>query len=258
MSAIQPLYLFLNTVQAAGADVVVAEGLATIGASTNVSPAMRLASIGNIALKTGASAVARVQTALIGGTPATAGTAYSLQVTQLIGSQWTTVYASYVTVTGDTDIIVAGKIASVLTKLIGTGSIELATAANGGTATITLTGSAGNPLFVTAALQGTITVATSTPGNEAAGVGSDLIAAGITGITAQPVAATVYSLALFSYGNPVNSGNTITRNQESLLYVYYDSASANAAAFLTSGITPKLTGISSAANAGNAASVPQD
>jgi hypothetical protein len=258
MSAIQPLYLFLNTVQASGADVVVAEGLATIGASTNVSPAMRTNLISNIALKTGASAVARQQTAVIGGTPSNTSTAYSLQVTQLIGSQWTTVYASYVTVSTDTTTTVATALCAVLTKLIGTGSIELATATNSSSATITLVGSASNPLFVTAALQGTITVTQTVAGNEASGVGSDLIAEGITGITAQPVAATVYSLALFSYGNPVNSGNTITRNQESLLYVYYDSASANAAAFLTSGITPKLTGISSAANAGNAASVPQD
>jgi hypothetical protein len=258
MSSTQPLYLFLNTVQAAGADVVVSEGLATVGDSTNISPSMRVPLISDIALKTGAAAVARVQTALIAGAPATAGTAYSLQVTQLLGSQWTTVYASYVTVTGDTAIIVAGKIASVLTKLIGSGSIELATAANGGTDTITLTGSAGNPLFVTVALEGTITVATTTAGNEAAGVGSDLIAAGITGVDAQPVAATVYSLALFTYGNPVNSGNTIVRNQDGILYVYYDSGSANAAAFITSGIAAKLTTITSATNAGLAVSVPQD
>jgi hypothetical protein len=254
MSAIQPLYLFLNTVAGAG-DIVVAEGLATIGATTNVTPEMRVNLINSIALKSGAAAVARQQTAVIGGTPSAAGTAYSLQVTQLIGSQWTTVYASYVTVGTDTTTTVATALCAVLTKLIGTGSIELATATNSSSATITLVGSASNPLFVTAALQGTITVTQTVAGNEASGVGSDLIAEGITGITAQPVAATVYNLALFSYSNPVNSANTIARNQEALVYVYYDSASANAAAFTTA-IGSKLTTIIAVGPAGAAVSVP--
>jgi hypothetical protein len=254
MSAIQPQYLFLNTV-AGAADVVVAGGEAVIGASTNVSPAMRLASIENVALKTGATHLARQQTATIGGTPSNAGTAYSLQVTQLIGSQWTTVYASYSTVGTDTTTTVAAALCRVLTKLIGSGSIQLATATNA-SAVITIVGSAANPLFVTSPLEGTITVATTVAGNEAFGLGSELIAAGITGINAQPVAGTVYSLVLFTYGNPVNSGNTITRNQESLLYVYYDSASANAAAFLSAGIAAKITTITTLLPAGVAASVP--
>jgi len=253
MSAIQPLYLFLNTVAGAG-DIVVAEGLATIGATTNVTPEMRVNLINSIGLKSGTTHTARQQTATIGGTPATPGTAYSLQVTQLLGSQWTTVYASYSTVSTDTTTTVAAALARVLTRLIGSGSIQLATATNSG-AVITIVGSAANPLFVTSPLEGTITVATTVAGNEAFGLGSELIAAGITGINVQPVAATVYNLALFSYSNPVNSGNTIARNQESLVYVYYDSASANAAAFTTA-IGSKLTTIIAVGPAGAAVSVP--
>lgn len=257
MSTVQPIYLFLNAVQASGADVAVSEGMVTFGTGSNVSPAIKVKDISNIYTKTpGSAAVARVQTVTVTA-PAAVGTDYSFQITQLIGSSYQTVFVSYESVAGDTAITVATALTSVASTLISSGSIQLASAANSGTAVITLTGSSSNPLFVTEALEtgSGLVVATSTAGNEAFGVGSDLIAEGITGISVQPVSTNTYSLAVVNYYASANSLNAQERNIEQQLYVYVNDGDADAAAFFTSGIAAKLTTITTAANAGNAASV---
>jgi hypothetical protein len=257
MSTVQPNYLFLNAVQAAGADVTVSEGMVTFGTSTNISPSIKLRNISNIYTKTpGAAAVARVQTVTI-TTPVDIGTDYSFQITQLIGNVYQTVFVSYQSVAGDTGITVATALTSVVSALISSGSIQLASAANSATNVITLTGSSSNPLFVTEALEtGTgLVVATSTAGNEAFGVGSDLIADGITGISAQPVSTNLYSLAVINYYSEANSLNAQKRDIEQQLYVYVNDGDGDAAAFFTAGIAAKLTTITTLAPAGLAASV---
>jgi hypothetical protein len=257
MSTVQPNYLFLNSVQAAGADVSVSEGIVTFGTSTNVFTGIKVKDISNIYTKTpGAAAVARVQTVTVTA-PASAGTDYSFQITQMIGSEYKTSFVSYESVAGDTAITVATALASVASALISAGSIQLASAANSGTNVVTLTGSTANPIFVAEVLDAGsgLVVATSAAGNEAFGVGSDLIAEGITGISAQPVSTNVYSLAIVNYYSSAISLNAQERNIEQQLYIYVNDGDADAAAFFTSGIAAKLTTITTAANAGNATSV---
>jgi len=258
MSTVQPNYLFLNTVVGA-ADITVSEGAVVFGntTTTNVSPSVKLKNISNIFTKSpGAAAVARVQT-VTATNPATVGTDYSFQITQLIGGVYQTSFVSYESIAGDTGITVATALVSVVNALISSGSIQLASATNvGGTsAVITLTGSSSNPLFVTEVLDAGsgLVVATSTAGSEAFGVGSDLVADGIIGISDQPTSGTLYGLVVVNYYTEANSLNAQKRDIEQQLYVYVANG-ANQAAFITA-IGTKLSAITLEANAGPAVSV---
>jgi hypothetical protein len=250
MSAIQPNYLFINTALGA-AGISVSEGSVVFGSSTNVSPSIKLRNIKNLYQANGAAAVARVQTVTVTA-PAAVGTDYSFQITQLIGSSYQTVFVSYESVAGDTAITVATALASVASTLISSGSIQLASAANSGTAVITLTGSSSNPLFVTEALEtgSGLVVATSTAGNEALGVGSDLIAEGITGISAQPQSGNTYNVLVVNYSTDAEDLNAQARSVSGQLYVYYVTDAA-----FTTAIGTKLSAITTLADAGAAASV---
>ena len=259
MSTVQPNYLFLNTVVGA-ADITVSEGHVVFGntTTTNVSPSVKLKNISNIFTKTpGAAAVARVQTVTV-TTPALVGTDYSFQITQLIGGVYQTSFVSYESISGDTGITVATALVSVVNALISSGSIQLASATNvsGTSAVITLTGSSSNPLFVTEVLDagsGLVVATTGGGGSEAFGVGSDLVADGITGISDQPASGTLYGLAVVSYYAEANSLNAQKRDIEQQLYVYVANG-ANQAAFFTA-IGTKLSAITTLLDAGAAASV---
>lgn len=223
MSAIQPNYLFINTALGA-AGITVSEGSVVFGSGTNVSPSIKLRNIKNLYQVNGAAAVARVQTVTVSSFTAAAGIDYSIQVTQYIGSEYKTVYASYETSATDTNITVATKLANVLTSLIQSGSIQLASAVNTGTNVITITGSSSNPLFVTTALEtgaGLAVATTGGGGNEANGVGSDLIAEGITGISAQPQSGNTYNTLVVNYSTDVEDFNAQARSVSGQLYVYY-------------------------------------
>lgn len=252
MSAIQPNYLFINTALGA-AGITVSEGSVVFGATTNVSPSIKLRNIKNLYQVNGAAAVARVQTVTV-TVPAAVGTDYSFQITQLIGSSYQTVFVSYESVAGDTAITVATALTSIASTLISSGSIQLASATNvGGTsAVITLTGSSSNPLFVTEVLDAGsgLVVATSAAGNEANGVGSDLIAEGITGISAQPQSGSTYNTLIVNYSTEAEDLNAQARSVSGQLYVYYVTDAA-----FTTAIGTKLSAITTLADAGAAASV---
>ena len=250
MSAIQPNYLFINTALGA-AGITVSEGSVVFGSSTNVSPSIKLRNIKNLYQVNGAAAVARVQTVTVTA-PAAVGTDYSFQITQFIGSAYQTVFVSYESVAGDTAITVATALASVASTLISSGSIQLASAANSGTNVVTLTGSSSNPLFVTEVLDAGsgLVVATSTAGNEANGVGSDLIAEGITGISAQPQSGSTYNTLIVNYSTDAEDLNAQARSVSGQLYVYYVTDAA-----FTTAIGTKLSAITTLADAGAAASV---
>lgn len=235
MSTVQPNYLFLNS--PAGADVTLSNKILTLGQSPN-SISLNVQKVGSLVKVESEAAAARVQTATValpaGGN--VAGLNYSLQVTQLMGSEYRTVYASYETVGTETAIQIATSLVSVLSALISAGSIELASATNvGGTsAVITITSSTTNPVFLAEVLEGNITLAAASPvGTEAFGQGADLIAAGITGISAQPVSGTSYDALFIEYGIAVQPENTINRDQAASLVVYYnEAAGAGLTAFL--------------------------
>ena len=256
MSAIQPNYLFINTALGA-AGITVSEGSVVFGATTNVSPSIKLRNIKNLYQVNGAAATARVQTITVSSFTAAAGIDYSIQVTQYIGSEYKTVYASYETTNADTNITVATKIANVLTSLIQSGSIQLASATNGGGTlnVITLTGSSSNPLFVTTALEtgaGLAVATTGGGGNEANGVGSDLIAEGITGISAQPQSGSTYNTLVVNYSTDAEDLNAQARSVSGQLYVYYVTDAA-----FTTAIGTKLSALGTGvlADVGAAASV---
>ena len=255
MSTVQPNYLFLNTIQAAGADVSVSEGILRIGNSStgNITPGMKIGNIQNVYQKTGAAAVNQVVTVTV-PTPAV-GINYAFQLTQQNASgEYVTYYISYeATTTVVADLHAALK--SVVDALIASGSLVGTT--GGASPSLTITGTSANPIIVGTAIEGIVTVANST-GNEAIGLGSDLIAAGITGISAQPVAATVYSLFLVNYYNEAEPLNAQGRTVQAQTYVYYDSASGVVAAFETE-LADRITNIgasgTAALDAGNAVSV---
>jgi hypothetical protein len=251
MSAIQPNYLFINTALGA-AGITVSEGSVVFGATTNVSPSIKLRNIKNLFTATGRAAVARVQTVTVTA-PAAVGTDYSFQITQFIGSSYQTVFVSYESVAGDTAITVATALASVASTLISSGSIQLASADNSGTNVVTLTGSSSNPLFSAEVLEagsGLVVATTGGGGNEASGIGSDLIAEGITGISDQPVSGNTYNLLLVNYSTDTEDLNAQARSVSGQLYVYYVTDAA-----FTTAIGTKLSAITLEANAGPAASV---
>lgn len=247
MSTVQPNYLFLSNPVAG--DVDVTEGILKIGSGLNITPGMKIKNIQNVYQQTGAAAVNQVVTVTV-PTPVV-GTNYAFQLTQQNASgEYVSYYISYeATTTTVLDVHTALK--SVVDSLISAGSIVATT---GGTSpSLTITGTSANPIIVGVAIEGIVTVANSV-GNEAIGLGSDLIAAGVIGISSQPVAATVYSLFLVNYYNEAEPLNAQGRTVQAQTYVYYDSAGASVAAFETQ-LGAEIYNITTAGAAGPAVSV---
>lgn len=257
MSTVQPNYLFLNTIQAAGADVSVSEGILKIGNSStgNITPGAKIKNIQNVYQKTGAAAVNQVVTAVLPAST-TPGSNYAFQITQQNSSgEFVSYYISYEATSATTSVAHAA-LKSVIDALVAAGSLSVTT--GGASPNLTITGTSANPIVTGEALENMTSVGVTTTGNEAVGLGSDLIAAGITGISAQPVAATVYSLFLVNYYNEAEPLNAQGRTVQAQTYVYYDSASGVVAAFETE-LADKITNIGASAtadvDAGNAVSV---
>jgi hypothetical protein len=248
MSTVQPNYLFLSNPVAA--DVVVSEGILTIGSGVNITPAAKIKNIKNVYQKTGAAAVNQVVTAVV-PTPVI-GNNYAFQIIQQNTSgEYVPYYISYeaaTTVVAD----VHAALTAVLNALVSSGA--LSATIGGSSPNITITGTAENPILIGEAIEGITNVTVTTPGSEGAGIGSELIAAGVIGISAQPVAGTTYSLFLINYFNEANSLNAQERNVEAQTYVYYNSAGASVAAFETA-LAAEIFTITTAADAGAAVSV---
>jgi hypothetical protein len=252
MSTVQPNYLFLNTIQASGADVSVSEGILKIGrASTgNITPGMKIKNIQNVYQKTAAAAVNQVVTVTV-PTPVV-GDNYAFQLTQQNASgEYVSYYVSFEATTTTVADVHAG-LKSVASALATSGAL-VATVA-GTSPTITITGTSANPIVFGEAIEG-ITSVVVTPGNEASGLGSDLIAAGITGISEQPVAATLYSLFLINYYNEAEPLNAQGRTVQAQTYVYYNSTASTELTAFEADLLAKVYTITSAANAGAAVSV---
>lgn len=254
MSAIQPNYLFLNTVQASGADVVVSEGSVVFGATTNVSNAISVKNITKIISQLFAAGTNQVVNVTV---PASvvANTTYSFQILlkNSLGEYYA-VYVEYVTAaSGDTTTTVRDGLKAALDAYITTGYATV-TSGTSSTNILTITGTATTRSFVTEAMLGGLTVSIATAAVATFGTGDSLIAQGITGMgTSQPVSGTNYSLALVNYSGGVTDANTISRNQEGQLYIYYVSSGTT---FLTAGIQDKLTAVTAGANTLNVISVP--
>jgi hypothetical protein len=230
MSTIQPNYLFLNA--PAAADVTLANRILTLGQNAN-SIAMNVQKVVSVRKVEGAAAVAGVQTVTVTG-PSVVGTDYSFQIIQQSGSEYRPVFISYESVAGDTATTVATALTSVANAQLRAGNLALASATSA-LGVITLTATTSNPVFLTEVLDagaGTV-VAITTAGSEAFGQGTDLLAEGVIGISEQPVAGTSYDALFIPYGEPVEEGNTIKRDQAAYLVVYYNEAGASLAAFLT-------------------------
>lgn len=254
MSTVQPNYLFINTLQATGLDVVTAEGILTIGNSStgNITPGMKFNNIENVYQKSGAAAVNQVVTAVLPGTTVV-GDNYAFQVTQQNSSgEFVSYYISY-EATSTTTATAHAALISVLNALVASGSISATI--GGSSPNITITGTASNPIVTGEALENMVSVGVTTTGNEAFGLGADLIAQGITGISVQPAVGTTYSLFLINFYNESNSLNAQERKVQAQTYVYYNSAAAgtNLADFETA-LAAKVFTITTAANAGAAAS----
>jgi hypothetical protein len=256
MSTVQPNYLFLNTVQGTGLDVTVAEGIVVFGntATANVSPSIKLKNISSIYTKTPGAAANGSRATFTVPASVAAGDDFAFQVSyQGSNGQYISQYVSYEAVTGDTTGIVRDKLKEVLDALVASGSLDAAISTPAADS-VRVSGTATNP-YITGQVLSNLTYA-FVAGNEAFGVGSDLIADGITGISAQPVSTNTYSLAIINYYAEANSLNAQKRDIEQQLYVYVnDAVAADRAAFFTAGIAAKLTTITVLLDAGKAASV---
>jgi len=229
MSTIQPNYLFLNS--PAAADVTLANRILTLGQSPN-SISLNVQKVASLVKVEGIAAAAKSQTLTV--TTATAGQNYAVQITQKQSEgQYESHYISYEAVAGDTTSTIASALASVATALISSGSIQL-TSAIASTNTVPFVGITTNPLFILEIVEGPMTLAAASPaGNEAFGQGADLIAAGVVGISSQPVSGTSYDALFIDYGVSVGPENTINRDQSASLVVYYnETAGAGLTAFL--------------------------
>jgi hypothetical protein len=221
MNTTQPVYLVLNT--PAGADVALANRFLTLGQGANAAPAINVQKISSLVKQAGVAAVGKSQTLTV--TTATAGQNYGVQFTQKQqGGQFQSHYISYEAVTGDSTTTIAAALSAVATELLNSGTIELTSATNS-TNTLPFVGIATNPLFQITILEGPMTLAAASPaGNEALGQGADLLASGIVAINEVPVSGTSYDKLTIEYGTKVESGSTITRDQDSTLVVYYNNA----------------------------------
>ncbi len=251
MSAIQPNYLILNA--ATGSDVTVAEGSVVFGATTNVSNSISVNKISNIATKAFAAGTNQVSRVVV-PTTTVPGSNYSFQILLKNSfGEYYSVYVSYEAKAGETAAaaVVTGLTAA-LNAYISSG-LSLTVSAT--SPNIDITGTATNRMFVLEAMEN-VTASITTAGVETFGTGDSLIAQGITGMgTSQPVSGTNYSLALVNYSGGVMDANTISRNQEGQLYIYYVSSGTT---FLTAGIQDKLTAVTAGANTLNVISVPSN
>jgi hypothetical protein len=253
MSTVQPNYLFINTLQATGLDIVTAEGILTIGNSStgNIAPGMKFNNIESVYQKLTAAAVNQVVTAVL---PANTivGENYAFQVTQQNSSgEFVTYYIAY-DATSTTTATAHAALTSVLNALIASGSLSATIA--GSSPNITITGTAANPIVTGEALENMVSVGVTTTGNEAFGLGADLVAEGLIGISAQPAVGTSYSLFLINFYNESNALNAQERKVQAQTYVYYNSAAGAPLTAFETALTEKVTAVTSA-NAGPAVSV---
>jgi hypothetical protein len=248
MSAIQPNYLILNA--ASGTDVVVSEGSVVFGATTNVSNAIQVSKISNIFSRVYAAGTNQVSRVVVPAT-ITSGATYSFQILlKDTFGEYYPVYVAYQALSGDTTASVVTGLTAALNAYISNG-LSLTVSAT--SPNIDVTGTATNRMFVLEAMEN-VTASITTAGVETFGTGDSLIAQGITGMgTSQPVSGTTYSLVLVDYSGGVIDANTISRNQEGKLYIYYVSSGTT---FLSTGVTDKLTAVTAGANTLNVISVP--
>jgi hypothetical protein len=251
-STIQPNYLILNA--ATGSDVAVSEGSVVFGATTNVSNPIAVKNITKITSQLFAAGTNQVVEVTV---PASvvASTTYSFQILlQNSLGEYYAVYVEYVTAaSGDTTTTVRNGLKAALDAYITTGYATVTSGTSGGNI-LTITGTATTRSFVTEAMLGGLTVAITTAGVATFGTGASLVAQGIVGMgTSQPAAGTNYSLALVEYSGLVTDGNTIEREQQGSLYIYYISSGTT---FLTAGIQDKLTAPAALANVQAIVAVP--
>lgn len=231
MNTNQPNYLFLNTVQAAGADVVVSRGRVVLGASANISPSIEAALAESLTEQAATAATAQVQVLTVSS--ATAGQNYGFNISfkDTLSGEYITRYVSTEGITGDTVTSIAARLVAAVNALINAGAVDLASCANVAGA-ITFTATTANPLFtITTLTAGFSLAAPSTPGVVAKGQGADLLAAGLQTISDVPVSGTSYDLIIINYASSISDGNTVKRDQFAQLYVYYNNSAPNAAAF---------------------------
>jgi hypothetical protein len=234
MNTNQPNYLFLNTVQAAAADVTTSRGKVVLGASANVSPAIEAALAESLTEQAAAAAVAQVQVLTVSAATADQDYGINISFKDTLSGEYTTRYVSTKGVTGDTVTTIAARLVAAVNALINAGAVDLASCANVAGA-ITFTATTANPLFTIVPLTAGFTLAApSTAGVVAKGQGADLLAAGLQTISEVPVSGTSYDLIIINYAAPISDGNTVKRDQFAQLYVYYNNTNAtNAGAFKT-------------------------
>jgi hypothetical protein len=234
MNTNQPLYLVLNTVQAAGADVVTSRGRVLIGAGANITPSIEAALAELLTEKTGVAATAQVQTVTVA--TATAGQSYGYTITfkDSLSGEYITRTVMYEAVTGDTTTTIATALTAIVNALLSAGAVDLASCTSAA-AVITHTAKVTNPLFTIEALTTGITVAApSTPGVVPIGQGANLLAEGFQTISAVPVSGNSYDMMILNYAIPISDGNTQKRDQFAQLYIYYNNSDGTiAAAFKT-------------------------
>ena len=251
-STIQPNYLILNA--APGADVTVSEGSVVFGTTTNVSNAIAVKNISKITSQLFAAGTNQITNVTVPAT-VTANTTYSFQILlQNSLGEYYAVYVEYVTAaSGETTQTVRDGLKAALDAYITTGYATV-TSGTSGTNILTITGTATTRSFVAEAMLGGLTVAIATAGVATFGTGASLVAQGIIGMGAsQPVAGTNYSLALVEYSGLVTAANTIEREQQGILYIYYISSGTT---FLTAGIQDKLTAPAALSNVQAIVAVP--
>jgi hypothetical protein len=236
-STIQPNYLILNA--ATAADVTVAGGSVVFGTTTNVSNAIAVKNITKITSKLFAAGTNQITNVTVPATVA-ANTTYSFQILlQNSLGEYYAVYVEYVTAaTGETTTTVRDGLKAALDAYITTGYATV-TSGTSGANILVITGTATTRSFVTEAMLGGLTVAIGTAGVATFGTGASLIEQGIVGMgSSQPASGTNYSLALVEYSGLVTDANTIEREQQGTLYIYYISSGTT---FLSAGVRDKLT-----------------
>ena len=243
MSTVQPNYLFLNN--PAGADVLLANRILTLGQSPN-SISLNVQKVKSLIKKEGAAAVSKTVTVTIPASPANSLN-YAFQLTQQNESgEYVSYYVSYETTGSATQAELYNGILDVVTALVGSGAIS-ATITGTASSSIVVTGSSSNPIVIGQAIQGftAAQVVTAATGAEAFGQGDDLIAAGVVGVSAQPVSGTSYDALFIEYGVEVEPGSAINRDAAAYLVVYYNEAAG-------AGLTAFLAALNAAITAGTA------
>lgn len=230
MNTNQPLYLVLNTVQAAGADVVASRGRVLIGAGANITPSLEASLADSLTEKTGVAAVAQVQTVTVATATAGQNYGYSITFKDPLSGEYVNRPVMYEAVTGDTTTTIATALTAIVNALLGSGAVDLASCSSAA-AVITHTAKTTNPLFTIVALTTGLTVAApSTAGVVARGQGADLLAEGFQTISEVPVSGTSYDMMILNYAISISDGNTQKRDQFAQLYIYYNNSDGTKAA----------------------------